>query len=73
MPGADNGDYYPQVFLFTDEVPAEKWIIPSSVKMFVCGIQPAPQNFQVAAGPPDFYRLIVRSRFWRKLKRRGTS
>lgn len=69
MPGADNGDYYPQVFLFTDEMPVEKWKIPFSVKMCVCGIQPAPQNFQVDAGPvPDFLPLDCQKQILEKIK-----
>lgn len=58
MPGADNGDHHPLVFLFTDGLPVEKWQAPPVAKLFVCGIQPAPKTIPTCAGPvPDFLPL----------------
>jgi uncharacterized protein YegL len=48
MPGADSGDCTPLVLLFTDGMPTDDWEahleMLSSVKVFVCGIQPPAQS-----------------------------
>jgi hypothetical protein len=50
MPGAANGDSQPLVFLFTDGIPAERWVRPPFPKLFVCGIESLPA-LPAAAGP----------------------
>jgi uncharacterized protein YegL len=51
MPGADNGDEWPLVFLFTDELPTLKLKAPTA-KLFVCGIESPPKT------PPSFAGLV---------------
>jgi hypothetical protein len=42
MPGADNGDHTPLVFLFTDTMPAAEWLACQAVpgELFTCGSEP---------------------------------
>jgi hypothetical protein len=43
MPGADNGDDLPMIFLFTDRPLSDKLKRPVGAKIIVCGVEPPPK------------------------------
>jgi hypothetical protein len=44
MPGMDNGDNAPLIFLFTEKSPGEKWTMTADRRLFVCGSGAIPKN-----------------------------
>ena len=77
MPGADSGDSTPLVFLFTDKMPPDDWTTHlgklSSVKMFVCGVQPPAQSAEEYSQPSGqfisgFLPLDCHALIWERIK-----